>query len=60
MANADTPDDALTARNKGAQGIGLCRTEHMVMISLIMVMVIVIVQTIIIKENLGSLSVGFI
>lgn len=30
MANADTPDDALTARNNGAQGIGLCRTEHMV------------------------------
>lgn len=32
MANADTPDDALTARNNGAQGIGLCRTEHMVTI----------------------------
>ncbi|KAK4767647.1 hypothetical protein SAY86_015397 [Trapa natans] len=29
MANADTPDDALTARNNGAEGIGLCRTEHM-------------------------------
>nr|ACL53045.1 unknown [Zea mays] len=29
LANADTPDDALTARNNGAQGIGLCRTEHM-------------------------------
>ncbi|KAK1317608.1 hypothetical protein QJS10_CPA05g00573 [Acorus calamus] len=29
MANADTPGDALTARNNGAQGIGLCRTEHM-------------------------------
>ncbi|XP_024532324.1 pyruvate, phosphate dikinase 2 [Selaginella moellendorffii] len=29
MANADTPADALTARNNGAQGIGLCRTEHM-------------------------------
>nr|GFD43656.1 pyruvate, phosphate dikinase, chloroplastic [Tanacetum cinerariifolium] len=29
MANADTPNDALTARNNGAQGIGLCRTEHM-------------------------------
>ncbi|XP_077240614.1 pyruvate orthophosphate dikinase isoform X2 [Tasmannia lanceolata] len=29
MANADTPDDALTARDNGAQGIGLCRTEHM-------------------------------
>ncbi|RWR93667.1 pyruvate, phosphate dikinase 2 isoform X1 [Cinnamomum micranthum f. kanehirae] len=29
MANADTPADALTARNNGAEGIGLCRTEHM-------------------------------
>ncbi|XP_010242550.1 PREDICTED: pyruvate, phosphate dikinase, chloroplastic [Nelumbo nucifera] len=29
MANADTPDDAQTARNNGAEGIGLCRTEHM-------------------------------
>ncbi|RVW71342.1 Pentatricopeptide repeat-containing protein [Vitis vinifera] len=29
MANADTPDDDLTARNNGAQGVGLCRTEHM-------------------------------
>ncbi|SFR10575.1 putative PEP-binding protein [Poseidonocella sedimentorum] len=28
-ANADTPQDAQTARNFGAQGIGLCRTEHM-------------------------------
>lgn len=27
--NADTPKDASTARNFGAQGIGLCRTEHM-------------------------------
>ncbi|MGC2063988.1 MAG: pyruvate, phosphate dikinase [Thermodesulfovibrionales bacterium] len=27
--NADTPDDATTARNFGAEGIGLCRTEHM-------------------------------
>ncbi|CAM6129227.1 unnamed protein product [Calypogeia fissa] len=29
MANADTPEDALSARNNGAEGIGLCRTEHM-------------------------------
>jgi len=29
LANADTPEDALAARNNGAQGIGLCRTEHM-------------------------------
>jgi pyruvate,orthophosphate dikinase len=28
-ANADTPQDAQTARNFDAQGIGLCRTEHM-------------------------------
>lgn len=28
-ANADTPKDAQTARDFGAQGIGLCRTEHM-------------------------------
>ncbi|HHV62022.1 MAG TPA: pyruvate, phosphate dikinase [Firmicutes bacterium] len=28
-ANGDTPTDARTARNFGAQGIGLCRTEHM-------------------------------
>ncbi len=27
--NADTPDDAKTAREFGAEGIGLCRTEHM-------------------------------
>jgi pyruvate, orthophosphate dikinase len=28
-ANADTPDDAERARRFGAEGIGLCRTEHM-------------------------------
>jgi pyruvate, orthophosphate dikinase len=28
-ANADTPDDAIKAREMGAEGIGLCRTEHM-------------------------------
>jgi pyruvate,orthophosphate dikinase len=28
-ANADIPRDALVARHFGAQGIGLCRTEHM-------------------------------
>jgi pyruvate, orthophosphate dikinase len=27
--NADTPKDAQVARNFGAEGIGLCRTEHM-------------------------------
>ena len=28
-ANAETPEDAETARGFGAEGIGLCRTEHM-------------------------------
>jgi len=28
-ANADTPEDARTALKYGAEGIGLCRTEHM-------------------------------
>jgi pyruvate,orthophosphate dikinase len=28
-ANADTPQDARVARSFGAEGIGLCRTEHM-------------------------------
>jgi pyruvate,orthophosphate dikinase len=28
-ANADTGEDARAAREKGAEGIGLCRTEHM-------------------------------
>jgi pyruvate,orthophosphate dikinase len=30
-ANADTPEDAAKAREFGAAGIGLCRTEHMFM-----------------------------
>ncbi len=30
-ANADTPEDAQRARDFGAEGIGLCRTEHMFM-----------------------------
>ncbi|HVU79133.1 MAG TPA: pyruvate, phosphate dikinase [Gaiellaceae bacterium] len=30
-ANADTPPDAARARANGAEGIGLCRTEHMFM-----------------------------
>jgi len=30
-ANADNPEDALKAREFGAEGIGLCRTEHMFM-----------------------------
>src|SRR6266508_1788678 len=28
-ANADTPDQSANARERGAEGIGLCRTEHM-------------------------------
>jgi pyruvate,orthophosphate dikinase len=28
-ANADTPEQAQNARERGAEGIGLCRTEHM-------------------------------
>ncbi|MDO9557174.1 MAG: pyruvate, phosphate dikinase [Coriobacteriia bacterium] len=28
-ANADTPEDAIRGRELGAEGIGLCRTEHM-------------------------------
>jgi pyruvate,orthophosphate dikinase len=28
-ANADTPEDAVLARQFGAEGVGLCRTEHM-------------------------------
>ena len=28
-ANADTPEQARNARDRGAEGIGLCRTEHM-------------------------------
>jgi pyruvate,orthophosphate dikinase len=30
-ANADNPEDAAKARELGAEGIGLCRTEHMFM-----------------------------
>jgi pyruvate, orthophosphate dikinase len=30
-ANADSPDEARRARDLGAEGIGLCRTEHMFM-----------------------------
>src|SRR3954463_10492130 len=30
-ANADAPEDATRARELGAEGIGLCRTEHMFM-----------------------------
>ncbi|MFQ6012370.1 MAG: pyruvate, phosphate dikinase [Thermoplasmata archaeon] len=30
-ANADTPEDTARARDLGAEGVGLCRTEHMFM-----------------------------
>ncbi|MBT5642428.1 pyruvate, phosphate dikinase, partial [Candidatus Bathyarchaeota archaeon] len=29
LTNADTPEDSIKARQFGAKGIGLCRTEHM-------------------------------
>ena len=29
MSNVDTPEDAVVALANGAEGIGLCRTEHM-------------------------------
>lgn len=31
LSNADRPQDAITARKLGAEGIGLCRTEHMLL-----------------------------
>ncbi|NMI07388.1 hypothetical protein HF638_25680 [Paenibacillus sp. SZ31] len=31
LANADRPQDAMTARKLGAEGIGLCRTENMLL-----------------------------
>src|SRR5690606_34745111 len=31
LTNADNPEDAAKARQFGAEGIGLCRTEHMFM-----------------------------
>ncbi|UER53439.1 pyruvate, phosphate dikinase [Kineosporiaceae bacterium SCSIO 59966] len=31
LTNADTPEDARRARRLGAEGIGLCRTEHMLL-----------------------------
>ncbi|WP_458126561.1 putative PEP-binding protein [Paenibacillus sp. Z3-2] len=33
LANADRPQDAMIARQLGAEGIGLCRTEHMLLSS---------------------------
>ena len=47
-ANADTPEDAKKALEFGADGIGLCRTEHMFMDP----KRIPIVQEMILAENL--------
>ena len=49
-ANADTPDDAKKAREFGAQGIGLCRTEHMFMAP----ERLPIVQEMILAENISE------
>ncbi|MDD4802145.1 MAG: pyruvate, phosphate dikinase [Syntrophomonas sp.] len=49
-ANADTPEDAVKAREFGAEGIGLCRTEHMFMAQARLP----IVQEMILAENLAD------
>ncbi|NMC26571.1 MAG: pyruvate, phosphate dikinase [Syntrophomonadaceae bacterium] len=49
-ANADTPEDAEKAREFGAQGIGLCRTEHMFMAQ----ERLPIMQEMILAENLAE------
>jgi len=49
-ANADTPQDAAKAREFGAEGIGLCRTEHMFMAG----ERLPIVQQMILAENLAD------
>ncbi|MEN6349376.1 MAG: pyruvate, phosphate dikinase [Syntrophomonas sp.] len=49
-ANADTPQDAAKAREFGAEGIGLCRTEHMFMAA----ERLPIVQEMILAENLND------
>ncbi|RQD78511.1 MAG: pyruvate, phosphate dikinase, partial [Candidatus Syntrophonatronum acetioxidans] len=46
-ANADNPPDALKAREFGAEGIGLCRTEHMFMAQ----ERLPVVQSMILSEN---------
>ena len=48
--NADTPQDAQKARDFGAEGIGLCRTEHMFMEA----DRLPIVQKMILAENLSD------
>lgn len=54
MANADNPPDAQKARDFGAQGIGLCRTEHMFMDPARLP----IVQEMILAENLAEREVA--
>ena len=49
-ANADTPEDARKALEFGADGIGLCRTEHMFMDP----KRLPIVQEMILAENLDE------
>lgn len=49
-ANADTPFDAKKAREMGAEGIGLCRTEHMFMAQ----DRLPIVQDMIMADSLGA------
>ncbi len=53
-ANADTPEDASKAREFGAQGIGLCRTEHMFMAQ----ERLPIVQEMILADNLGDREIA--
>jgi len=53
-ANADSPEDAVRAREFGAEGIGLCRTEHMFMAQ----ERLPIVQEMILAENLADREVA--
>ncbi|MDR2179411.1 MAG: pyruvate, phosphate dikinase [Synergistaceae bacterium] len=55
-ANADTPEDARRAREFGAKGIGLCRTEHMFMATdrLPVVQELIVADTL--EERLAALS----
>jgi pyruvate,orthophosphate dikinase len=54
LANADNPKDAQKARDFGAQGIGLCRTEHMFMDPAR----IPIVQEMILSQNLEEREIA--
>jgi pyruvate,orthophosphate dikinase len=53
-ANADTPEDAVRAREFGAEGIGLCRTEHMFMAQ----ERLPIMQEMILAENLADREIA--